>query len=86
MSEFIWQDGGGGFISADGMKLEAASFGPPPGRASIIVMLHEGLGSVALWRDFPRHLAAKTGCGVFVYSRAGYGQSDPCPCPARSIT
>ena len=44
-------------------------------------MLHEGLGCVALWRDFPRRLAAATGFGVFAYSRAGYGQSDPVPLP-----
>ncbi len=41
-----------------------------------IVMLHEGLGSVALWKDFPQRLAARTGCGVLVYSRYGHGNSD----------
>ena len=44
-------------------------------------MLHEGLGCVALWRDFPERLAAATGCGVFAYSRPGYGQSDPVELP-----
>ena len=39
-------------------------------------MLHEGLGCVALWRDFPARLAAATGFGVFAWSRAGYGRSD----------
>ena len=39
--------------------------------------MHEGLGCVALWRDFPQKLAHATGFGVFVYSRAGYGRSDP---------
>jgi len=39
-------------------------------------MLHEGLGCVALWRDVPQKLAAATGLGGFVYSRAGYGHSD----------
>jgi len=38
-------------------------------------MLHEGLGSVALWKDFPQRLAARTGCGVLVYSRYGHGRS-----------
>ena len=38
-------------------------------------MLHEGLGSVDLWGDFPDKIAAATGAGVFVYSRAGYGKS-----------
>ena len=40
-----------------------------------LVMLHEGLGSVAMWRDFPGILARRTGCRVLVYSRHGYGQS-----------
>ncbi len=39
-------------------------------------MLHEGLGSIALWKDFPAQLAARTGCGVLVYSRYGHGNSD----------
>ena len=40
-------------------------------------MLHEGLGSVGLWGDFPDKLAAATGAAVFAYSRAGYGASTP---------
>ena len=40
-------------------------------KAPTIVMLHEGLGCVALWRDFPARLAAGTGWGVLAYSRAG---------------
>jgi pimeloyl-ACP methyl ester carboxylesterase len=40
------------------------------------VFLHEGLGSVALWRDFPARLAEATGRRALVYSRAGHGQSD----------
>ena len=39
-------------------------------------MLHEGLGSIALWKDFPHALAERTGCGVLVYSRYGHGDSD----------
>ena len=46
-----------------------------------IVFLHEGLGSAALWRDFPARLAQATGCGALVYSRKGYGGSDPVPLP-----
>jgi pimeloyl-ACP methyl ester carboxylesterase len=45
------------------------------------VLLHEGLGCVSLWRDFPQRLADTTGCGVFAYSRYGYGKSDPEPLP-----
>ena len=44
-------------------------------------MLHEGLGSVGLWGDFPDRLAAATGAGVFVYSRAGYGRSSAARLP-----
>lgn len=47
--------------------------------APVIVMLHEGLGSLALWKDFPRELAAATGFPVVVYSRFGYGDSDSPP-------
>ncbi len=39
-------------------------------------MLHEGLGSVALWKHFPQKLAARTHCRVLVYSRYGHGGSD----------
>ena len=46
-----------------------------------IVMLHEGLGSVATWRDFPSALCTATDCDVLVYSRAGYGGSSPCTLP-----
>ena len=54
---------------------------PPPAEAPTIVLLHEGLGCVALWRDVPERLAEATGLGVFAYSRFGYGQSDPVTLP-----
>ena len=81
MRAFSWADGARGLIVAAGKRLEAAAFGPPPGAAPTIVMLHEGLGCVSLWRDFPEKLARATGWGVFAYSRAGYGQSDPVNLP-----
>ena len=65
-----------GEVVADGKRLEAVAYGPPPDQAETIVMLHEGLGCIALWRDFPAKLAAATGQGVLAYSRAGYGGSD----------
>lgn len=65
----------------DGRRAETAWWGPGPDAAPSIVLLHEGLGSVSLWRDFPARVAAATGCGVFAYSRLGYGQSDPAPLP-----
>ncbi len=68
-------------IQADGAELEAVCVGPSPSEAPTIVMLHEGLGCVSLWRDFPDRLAQETGHGVFVYSRRGYGDSEPCTLP-----
>jgi pimeloyl-ACP methyl ester carboxylesterase len=47
-----------------------------PGAALPIVLLHEGLGSVGLWREFPAALATRTGRSVFAYSRRGYGDSE----------
>jgi pimeloyl-ACP methyl ester carboxylesterase len=64
-----------GFLTIGGSDLEYRMIGPSPDRAPTIVMLHEGLGSAALWGDFPDQLQAATGAGVFVYSRAGYGAS-----------
>ncbi len=43
--------------------------------APLIVFLHEGLGSVSMWRDFPQRLVDATGCRGLVYSRPGYGRS-----------
>jgi pimeloyl-ACP methyl ester carboxylesterase len=68
-------------LQANGATLEAAWWGPGPDQAPSLVLLHEGLGCVALWRDLPQRLVAATGCGVFAYSRQGYGQSDPVPVP-----
>ena len=78
---FAWIAGVRGDVFADGKRLEAMAYGPPPAEAPTILMLHEGLGCVALWRDFPQKLAAATGRGVFAYSRAGYGGSDPVDLP-----
>ena len=49
--------------------------GTPPADAPTLVLLHEGLGSVGLWRDFPAALQAALGFGVFACSRFGYGRS-----------
>lgn len=68
-------------LQVDGKALEYACFGPAPDQAPTIALLHEGLGCLALWRDFPARLAAATGWGVFAWSRAGYGQSDPADLP-----
>jgi len=68
-------------IILDGRRLEVSWWGPDAGKTPTLVLLHEGLGCVALWRDVPERLAADTGCRVFAYSRFGYGQSDPVTLP-----
>lgn len=60
-----------------GQHLEYRWIGPPPAGAPSIVFLHEGLGCLGMWRDFPGRMAAATGCGALVYSRMGYGASEP---------
>jgi pimeloyl-ACP methyl ester carboxylesterase len=70
-----------GFLSIGARSLEYRMIGPRPSEAPTLVLLHEGLGCVGLWGDFPGKLAQATGCGVFVYSRAGYGQSSPVTLP-----
>ena len=68
-------------LLAGDQRLEYAWHGPGPADAPTLVFLHEGLGCVSMWRDFPSALAAETGCGALVYSRAGHGGSDPVPLP-----
>jgi pimeloyl-ACP methyl ester carboxylesterase len=67
-----------GRIRAGAVELEYAWFGPPPSAdVPTVVFLHEGLGSLGLWKDFPAVVCARTGCSGLVYSRAGHGESDP---------
>jgi pimeloyl-ACP methyl ester carboxylesterase len=54
---------------------DAAAAAPP------IVLLHEGLGSIGLWKELPAVLAGRTGRRVMAYSRFGHGASDPPPTP-----
>ena len=61
--------------------IEVIRHGPGPDVAPTLVFLHDGIGCAATWRDFPEALARETGCGALVYSRAGYGGSDPVPLP-----
>jgi pimeloyl-ACP methyl ester carboxylesterase len=65
-----------GFVTAGGHSLEYQLIPAHQINRPTLVLLHEGLGSVAMWRDFPARLAAATGCRTLVYSRYGYGQSD----------
>jgi pimeloyl-ACP methyl ester carboxylesterase len=63
-----------GFLDIDDMKLAYRMIGPQPGEAPTLVMLHDDSGSAATWESFPDRLAAETGLGVFVYSRATRGR------------
>jgi pimeloyl-ACP methyl ester carboxylesterase len=63
-----------------GGTLELLDLPGDPG-APTLVLLHEGLGSVGLWRGFPRALADATNCRTVAFSRYGHGQSDPPPKP-----
>jgi pimeloyl-ACP methyl ester carboxylesterase len=63
-------------VAAGGHRLEYRWFGGAP-VSDAVVLLHEGLGSVGLWRDFPLRLAQAAGRPVLAYSRHGYGFSDP---------
>lgn len=63
-------------IDVAGKQLEVAHIAGQSEEAATIVFLHEGLGSVSLWRDFPRQVVEATGCAALIFSRDGYGQSD----------
>ncbi len=69
-----------GRLEVAGHRLEARFIGGAANRP-VLVLLHEGLGSVSQWRDFPDLLAAATRCPVLVYSRAGYGASSQVTLP-----
>src|SRR3954454_13396694 len=65
------------FIDVLRHRLEDARIPGADPDPACLVFLHEGLGSLGLWRNFPARLVAATGHGALVYSRLGYGQSDP---------
>lgn len=67
------------FLHAGGHRLEYVLLEPHVAQAGdrpVLVFLHEGLGSVAMWKTFPAQMVAATGCPALVYSRYGHGQSD----------
>ena len=69
------------FVLVQGHRIEVEEIAGTRAKAPSLIFLHEGLGSVALWRDFPAKLAAKTGAATVVYSRYGYGKSDAIAAP-----
>jgi len=82
MTGLTWKESG--TVTIDHCTLAYRCYGPQPTDSLTLVLLHEGLGCIELWRDFPDKLAQATGCGVLVYSRAGYGKSDPCTLPRQT--
>jgi len=73
------------YAEIPGGRIEYRWVGPRQGDLPVLVFLHEGLGCVAMWRDFPDTVAAATGLPTLVYSRIGYGASSACALP-RPIT
>jgi len=59
------------------VRIEHQWIAPERTAAPLIVFLHEGLGSLAMWKDFPQRLCDATGFRGLVYSRPGYGRSTP---------
>jgi len=72
---------GGAFVTIEGCSLEYERYPAPSRNAPTIIFLHEGLGSITRWRDFPAAVCARTGFGGLVYNRCGYGASDPLQAP-----
>lgn len=70
-------------IDINGIRLEYLRLSSIHQRegAPAIIFLHEGLGSVSMWRDFPQQVADAAGCEAIVFSREGYGKSGPEPAP-----
>ena len=66
-----------GFLTAADRRLEYRWIEPTARDRPVLVFLHEGLGSIAQWKSFPDVVAKATGCGALIYSRYGFGQSDP---------
>lgn len=64
-------------VAQRGLRIEHRWLLPERTDAPLLVFLHEGLGSVSMWRDFPERLCMAGGFRGLVYSRPGYGQSSP---------
>lgn len=64
------------FAEINGHHIEYTDIPAARRTTAVLVMLHEELGSLAMWRDFPKKLARATGCRIVTYSRLGYGKSD----------
>src|SRR5512134_1220588 len=74
--EFLLDAGGGRLLARS-----LSPIGKEAERLPTMVFLHEGLGSIAQWRDFPEALVARTGLPALAYDRRGHGGSDPLNAP-----
>jgi pimeloyl-ACP methyl ester carboxylesterase len=72
-------------VRAAGRSLAYEWVGREANSKPALVFLHEGLGSIRQWRDFPEKLSSATGCRALVYDRYGYGQSDVLAEPRRTV-
>tara|TARA_R110001599_G_scaffold258951_4_gene459228 strand:+ start:201 stop:992 length:792 start_codon:yes stop_codon:yes gene_type:complete len=68
-------------VTIAGLQIETRIIGDFTPQKPVLIFLHEGLGCIALWQDFPGLLCERLGLAGLVYSRAGYGGSSPCPLP-----
>ena len=68
-------------IIVNGVKIEISRIKSTRDKRSTLVFLHEGLGCISMWKDFPYQLSEKTGMGAVIYSRVGYGKSDSVKLP-----
>jgi len=68
-------------VTVAGACLEVYRRGGRDAGAPTLIFLHEGLGCVDMWKDFPDRVSLRTGCPILVYSRQGYGRSDACSLP-----
>src|SRR5512145_1417316 len=73
------------YVRAAGRSLAYEWIGAARDGGPALVFLHEGLGSIRQWRDFPARVAAATGARALVYDRYGYGQSDVLQEPRRTV-
>jgi pimeloyl-ACP methyl ester carboxylesterase len=64
------------FLTVQGNRIEYELIEGAHANQATLVFLHEGLGSLAMWKDFPGRCVKRTGCRALVYSRYGYGNSD----------
>ncbi len=69
------------FVTVASQRLEYRRIGVAGAPGPTLVFLHEGLGSVAMWRDFPARVTRAMNCSALVYSRRGYGKSEPLQAP-----